>query len=246
MMSKYLQVVWLYVIGILIILIGVYMLALNSGSSSFVVMLVGLGLAALGSAHGRRLRQIEIDQFMKGKGPYGEPGKEPGEAVAEEQAEAPAAEQVEEAGMEERAEGGEPAVPKAGFGFLRKKSAESRIGPEEIEEIEMEDIRKGKLAPTEADIIELVCPRCNAENEEKNFFCFNCGNKLRRKPTKESTKTKIAVESSVISMVGEKRVAKVMICPRCNGANKETDRFCFNCGKKLKAERAVKEKKKKK
>ncbi len=56
MMSKYLQVVWLYVIGIMIIFVGVYLLMLNSGPGSFIVMLVGLGVAAMGSAHGRKMR----------------------------------------------------------------------------------------------------------------------------------------------------------------------------------------------
>jgi len=252
MMSKYLQVVWLYVIGLMVILIGVYLLINNGGPSSFVVMLVGLGVAAIGSAHGRRMRQLGqfgIEDLMREGGPEVAAGKEPAPtqsvAIQEQAASQPVAEQVKEVRPEERVvERGEPIEPKRGgiLGVFRRGPAERHMGPQEIMQIEMEDIKSGKLAPTEADVIELVCPRCGAENEEKNFYCYSCGNKLRRKPTKEAKikRPEIAVEPGAIEVVGEKMVAKVVICPRCNAANKEADKFCFNCGKKLRTERGKK------
>ncbi len=29
------------------------------------------------------------------------------------------------------------------------------------------------------------------------------------------------------------KVVKVLVCPKCGSENKETDKFCYNCGKKL-------------
>jgi rRNA maturation endonuclease Nob1 len=95
------------------------------------------------------------------------------------------------------------------------------------------------------EVIELVCPKCGAQNEDKNFYCFNCGNKLRRRPPNTpiiGEPIKIETEPGSIKVEGEKVVAHVMICPRCNKPNKETDKFCYSCGKKLKSE-TLKEKK---
>jgi ribosomal protein L40E len=266
MMSKYLQVVWLYVTGLIVILLGVYLLMLESGPSSFIVMLIGLAIAAIGSAHGRKMRQMgtfDIEELMKEGGEPLPPGTPAVEQQATEQMEqqigpeqppqpAPAqpAEQEEEVpgpikgvvGPEEQ----EPAEPKKGgiLGIFNKEPGEPddrHLGHDDVMEIELEDIRSGKLVPTEADVIELVCPKCGAENNEKNFYCYSCGMKLRRKPGKDAKvqEPKITVEPGSISLVGEQRVAKVIICPKCNAANKEHDKFCFNCGKKLRSDKAL-------
>jgi ribosomal protein L40E len=264
-MSKYLQVIWLYIIGLLVILIGLYLLINNGGPSSFLVMLVGLGIAAVGSAHGRKMKQmgqLDIEQLMKERG-FGEQegadaDKEPaqeqleqpplpeGKDVPEQSPAAPPAEQSEQAEAEKppekveekAAEPEEPEVPKGGglMSIFKRGPDEGELRPDDVMQIELQDIKSGKLAPTEADVIELVCPKCGAENDEKNFYCYTCGNKLRRKP-KDALKSKIMVEPGAIAVVGDKRVAKVVVCPKCNAANKETDKFCFNCGKKLRADR---------
>jgi DNA-directed RNA polymerase subunit M/transcription elongation factor TFIIS len=252
MMSQYLQVVWMYVIGILIIFIGLYLMMHNSGPSSFMVMLVGLGISAMGAAHGRRMRvmgQYDIEELMRQRGlapKEGEAGQQQGADGSPGEMEAGAREPQEEAGGTEEETGDKEGseAPKSGVrGLLKRTGIEvGRRKPEDIlSEMEMEDIKSGKLMPTEADVIELVCPKCGAENEDKNFFCFSCGNKLRRKPTSEAKlkePPKISFEPGSIKMVGEKVVAKVVICPRCNTGNREVDKFCHNCGKKLKPEHA--------
>ena len=264
MMSKYLQVVWLYVTGLVVILLGVYLLILESGPSSFIVMLVGLSIAAIGSAHGRKMRRMgsfDIEDFMK---EGGEPIPEGTEPVEQQQApEPPAGEEIQEPvpaptpapKQEEEAPGPvkgvvgpeEQAEPKKGgiLGIFNKETGQpmdSDLGRDDVMEIELQDIRDGKLVPTEADVIELVCPKCNAENNEKNFYCYSCGMKLRRKPDKDAKvqEPDISVEPGSISLVGEQRVAKVIVCPKCNAANKEHDKFCFNCGKKLRSDKAMK------
>ncbi len=255
MMSKYLQVVWLYIIGLIIILFGVYMLMNTPGPTSFVVMLVGLGVAAVGSAHGRKMRQMGPygleDLMREGGEPLGpveaEAGKDqekfPEEPLPEQGQAKAAPEQAGEAAPEEKAAPEGPPEPKRGgiMSIFRRGPPGERLMPDDVVNIELEDIKSGKLVPTEADVIELVCPRCGAENEEKNFYCYSCGNKLRRKPGPEAkTKKEMKVEPGAIALVGEQRVAKVIVCPKCNAANKESDKFCFNCGKKLRAERVKK------
>jgi len=234
MMSKYLQVVWLYVIGIMIIFVGVYLLMLKSGPGSFIVMLVGLGISALGAAHGRKMRvsgELGMEDIMRQKG-FDVRNEQDNQPVNEE----PAAPE-EEQPAEEAASGEEPREGRKPIFFKRFPSRPASAAAD----IEMEDIKSGKLAPTEADVIELVCRSCGAENDEKNFFCFNCGAKLRRKSSSEAKLKEpplIPVEPGSIKMVGDKRVAKVVICPKCNSSNKESDKFCYNCGKKLRTEHA--------
>ncbi|MBN2330334.1 MAG: zinc ribbon domain-containing protein [Candidatus Aenigmarchaeota archaeon] len=228
------------------------MLVNSSGPSSFVVMLVGLGVAAIGSAHGRKMRemgQFGIEDLMREGGPrqpFAEGGRE---GEPEEQPPAPKGQQAPEEEMARTPEMGsqEQAIRQAeeapGRGgimsIFRRGPSMSRLKPDDVMNIELQDIRSGKLVPTEADVIELVCPRCNAENDEKNFYCYSCGNKLRRKPSKDSkAKREIPLEPGSIAVVGDQRVAKVVICPKCNAANKQSDKFCFNCGKKLRTERA--------
>ena len=269
MMSKYLQVVWLYVTGLVVILLGVYLLILESGPSSFIVMLVGLSIAAIGSAHGRKMRQVgsfDIEDFMKEGGEPLPPGTQPVEQQAPEQPaepvqqmpspappeqpveqqEAPEQEPLKGVAGPEPEQQPQPEEPKKGgiLGIFTKEPGQAgeHLAPNDVMELELEDIKSGKLVPTEADVIELVCPKCGAENNEKNFFCFSCGMKLRRKPDKDAKvqEPDIRVEPGSISVVGEQRVAKVIVCPKCNAANKESDKFCFNCGKKLRSDKAMK------
>jgi ribosomal protein L40E len=255
MMANYMQVIWLYVIGIMVIFVGLYMLMLNSGPGSFVVMLVGLAVAAVGAAHGRKMRmmgQLGVEEIMREKGVVeAQEGQEvPEGAVAEEEEQA-APEEAEEEQQEGQAQPEDqdyvpPQEPvrlgigsKIGglIGRFRAAPEEVELAEEDIFNIEMEDIRKGKIAATRADVIKLVCPKCSAENAEQNYFCYKCGNKLRRRPVKEKKEeAEIAVEPGSISIIDDKRVAKVMICPKCNVANKVGDKFCWNCGKKMKSE----------
>ncbi|MCK4829330.1 zinc ribbon domain-containing protein, partial [bacterium] len=120
---------------------------------------------------------------------------------------------------------------------FRRRSPEEPLSQEEIMQLEMGDIKEGKIVPTEADIIECICPKCGAANEERNYFCFKCGNRLRRKaPKEDDTGTHLKVEPSTIEIVEDQRVAKIVICPKCNVPNKVGDKFCWSCGKKIKSD----------
>jgi len=251
MMSQYLQVIWLYVIGIMIILVGIYLLMLNAGPASFIVMLVGLAVSAIGAAHGKKMRemgQMDVQQMVAGgvMPPQQEQAQYPPQRMPQ-RVQAPqqlplkarAVQAAEEEPAEEPSQE-EGAAPQGILGIFKRQQEQAE--PKKIMELEMEDVKSGKLVPTQADVIELVCPKCGAENDERNFYCYYCGNKLRRKPSKDAgtKKVQIPVEPGAIKIIGEKRVAKVMICPKCNVPNVEADKFCHSCGKKLKTERLPK------
>jgi len=251
MMSKYMQVIWLYLIGIAIIFIGLFMLSSNTGPSSFLVMLMGLAVAAIGAAHGRRMRmlgQLDINQLMQQEAqpqdaPEGEAEEAPAEAAGQEQVAIPDNQpQPDDQDFIPPQKPMQMMGQRIGsfMGRFRRAPTEMPLEPEDIYNLEMEDIKKGKIAATRADVIMLVCPKCMAENEEQNYYCYKCGNKLRRKPVKEDKKSEIAVEPGTISVVDDRRVAKVMICPKCNMANKVGDKFCWNCGKKIRSDSSVK------
>jgi len=254
MMSQYLQVIWLYVIGIMIILVGIYLLMLNSGPASFIVMLVGLAVSAIGAAHGKKMREmgmVDVQQMAGGgvvpaeqvqmQYPVQQRMPQKVQAAQQLQVKARVLQTAEEQRAEEQPTEEDGSAPQGILGIFKRQPQE-QAEPKKIMELEMEDVKSGKLVPTQADIIELVCPKCAAENDERNFYCYYCGNKLRRKPSKEGglKKPSIQVEPGSIKIVGEKRIAKVMICPKCNVPNVEADKFCHNCGKKLKTERLPK------
>ncbi len=236
MMSKYMQVVWLYLIGLLIIFVGIFTLISSPGPSSFVIMLVGLTVAALGAAHGRRMRmmgQFDIEQIMREKGLVEEPEKPKPEDFPQQE------------GAGEVPEGRSQAAAVAMSTRLRelmmsfkKRPPQEPLSQEEIVQLEMSDIKEGKIVPTEADIIEFVCPMCGAANEERNYFCFKCGNRLRKKTPEEDQagRTHLKVEPGSIELVENQRIAKLVICPKCNVPNRVGDKFCWSCGKKIRSE----------
>ncbi len=241
-MNKYMQVVWLYATGLIIIFIGIFTLISSPGPASFVVMLVGLAIAAIGAAHGRKMRmtgQLDFNGAAES-----EPGPQPAEPEVtghdEEEAEWQPEELPPEGDIPQH-----PTEPGTGSRFsglfqsFRKAPAPDEIAltQEDILQIEMDDIKGGRIVPTEADIIEFVCPKCGAANEERNFFCFTCGNKLRRKtPNEDEGGTHIKLDPGTIEMVENQRVAKIVICPKCNAPNKVGDKFCWSCGKKIKSD----------
>src|SRR4030042_6866530 len=149
MMSKYMQVVWLYIIGLLIIFIGIFTLMSSPGPASFVIMLVGLAIAALGAAHGRRMRmmgQFDIEQIMRGKGLV------PDEREKPKRRESRQAEEVEPVEG-----GGQAAAPAMSAKFrelmtsFKRKPQQEQMSSEDIEQQEMSDIKEGKIVPAEAD-----------------------------------------------------------------------------------------------
>ncbi len=55
-----------------------------------------------------------------------------------------------------------------------------------------------------------------------------------------ATKASTSQASGQATSQGEVKVVKVLICPKCGSENQEQDKFCFNCGKKLRMSGAKK------
>jgi predicted RNA-binding Zn-ribbon protein involved in translation (DUF1610 family) len=222
MISRYMQVVWLYMIGMVIIFIGVYMIIINSGPTSFIIMLAGLAVATMGAAHGRRMREdAGLSELFRP-----EPRREEtqqGEQQQEEPREMPEEEpgKYDDAREQKQRMAYKPSVPQAGDG-------------------------PRSMLPTSADIVELVCPECGMENDEKSFFCWSCGFRLRKKPSAMEKAKPVKVEPETIEVIGGRKIAKVMVCPKCGASNKESDKYCWSCGKKIKTEHAARPPKKEK
>ncbi len=58
--------------------------------------------------------------------------------------------------------------------------------------------------------------------------------------TTVATKTSTSQAGSQAASQGNVKVVKVLICPKCGSENQEQDKFCFNCGKKLRMSGAKK------
>jgi len=220
------QVIWLYVIGLVIILFGLFTLTSNPGPTSFVVMLVGLAIAAIGAAHGRRMRdmgELNFEEFM-----HREEEKKKAVSEAREAEKEKAAEEKGDAQdfiSDENQAGKEAEAARKPRGFFGREAKDEKPVVEEV-------------LPSTADEIELVCTRCGSENVESNYFCASCGNRLRRKPQKPGKEKKpdIAIDPGLIEIIDGRKIAKVVVCPKCNASNRVADKFCSKCGKKLKPE----------
>lgn len=160
----FLRSAWLFIVGVIVAVIGVYMLLMvpEIGSNSFIIMLIGLFFTGAGSIYGkRRLRgeyymATEERDIVKKEKP--KPVDRPGEAGESE-------EFLEEAEQAEEKRTEAPEIETS------KPRLEATGEPEE-------HVRVIKV---------LLCPKCGTENKETDIFCYNCGKKLRLKgfPEKE-------------------------------------------------------------
>jgi ribosomal protein L40E len=189
-MKKYLSVVWLYSIGVSVIILGLVFVYQNPGPSGIMVMLAGLAVSGVGAARGRKI-------MLSG----------------EEFAEPPKAEDVRVTGSPSARKPGpsarEPAAPvdinrippkpfQPVFRGIRRvvenmprnvPRAESAAEPARTKEEAMEE----ELTPsTEEAHVEyrekivkiIICPKCGTENSEIAKYCYNCGKKLRTRTVK--------------------------------------------------------------
>ncbi|NIO19907.1 MAG: zinc-ribbon domain-containing protein [Candidatus Aenigmarchaeota archaeon] len=167
-LEYFLRSAWLFIIGVAISLVGVYTLVAMSqsvGSGSFVIMLVGLFFTGTGSIYGKRKMRgeyymaTEERDIVKKQKPKPTPFREP-----------------------ERAEGTEEFLEEA------EQAEEQRVERPEISKPAFETTQKPTVEEHVKVIKVLVCPKCGAENQEMDKFCYNCGKKLRLKGFPEKGK----------------------------------------------------------
>ncbi|MEM7816273.1 MAG: hypothetical protein QXN71_04080 [Candidatus Aenigmatarchaeota archaeon] len=159
--TKYIEALWMYLIGIGFISVGFYMILFLSASSplyppmGFILMVFGLLFSTLGGFYGRKkllessqpkpMEQRQIDQIKQNVVSQLKP----------------------------------PETPK-----------EPSPSPPKIEQSQQKVEEPKPPESTDKVVKVMVCPGCNTENPPSNMFCFNCGKRLRAPAKKPKTKRK--------------------------------------------------------
>jgi len=165
--GRFLKSAWLFIVGVAVALIGIYTLLAvpDVGSGSFIIMLVGLFFTGAGSIYGKRKMRGEYymtsEEPDTGKKEKPKPISKPAEAGETEEF----LEEVEQA-EEKRTEPPEIETTKPAFETTQKPPVEEHVKVIKV----------------------IVCPKCGAENQEMDKFCYNCGKKLRLKGFPEKGK----------------------------------------------------------
>lgn len=157
-MGKYLSIIGLFVIGIIIVIAGVYYF-ITSAAETFeyqlgiILMLIGLLVTGVGAIRGKRTMR-SVGYFAQY--PPGAPAR-PAPAQPRPAPETPPA--GSEPPTQTPAPRPTPSVPATQPAKAGAKPAKT---PEKVVKV-------------------LVCPKCGSENQVTDMFCFNCGKKLRPK-----------------------------------------------------------------
>jgi len=184
MNPKHAKVAWIYFIGVIIIVIGIYIFAfyplldfygITGFILSFIIMLAGLLVTGIGAIHGKRkLREMIIAEYEEGPAStYPATGEDPktGAQPTEPQ---PIETQSPEETSPQTTETSQMPVKEAAT-------------PEPAEQIPKTEETESDYEPEAQRVIKvLLCPKCGAENKERNVFCYHCGKKLRMKSFKHS------------------------------------------------------------
>ncbi|HJW96925.1 MAG TPA: hypothetical protein VJ485_02070 [archaeon] len=158
--TKYIEIVWMNLIGIGFVSAGLYMIIfLSSGNAiynpmGFILMVMGLFFSTIGGFYGKKkllqetnpvsMESRQLDQIKQNVVSQVRP--------AQVQAQAP--------------KEPEPAIEKEGGKASFKP--ESKVMVTQAAE------------PQPGQVVKImVCPGCDTENPPSNMFCFNCGKRLK-------------------------------------------------------------------
>ncbi len=161
-----LKCVWLFLLGILLAVVGLYCLIYrpDMGANSFIIMLMGLFFTAAGSIYGKRKFRGETAAMIPA---------EPQPLQAQ------FMQQLQELGI--------PAQQ-----LVRSLEAQAAPKPQEPqpEPQTPAPVAPPPPPPGEPKIFRIfVCPKCGAENQMDDQFCYKCGTKFI-KPKKRAGKAK--------------------------------------------------------
>lgn len=152
--ASYLRAAWLYIIGIIFIIIGLYiffaigLLDTSMMPNAFYVMFFGFAISVFGGVYGRHV--IKSPEFRESLQAEEEGGTDEEKREMEE---------LEESIMGEKPKKKAPPKP--------PKPPQKTPKP------------PGQVAKPERVIKIIVCPRCGEENKYAAVFCDKCGNRLR-------------------------------------------------------------------
>ncbi len=172
----YLRAGWLYIVGIIVIIIGLYIfftmgfLDTKMMPNAFYVMFFGFSLSVVGGVHGRRM--IKSHQFRNN-------------LQAKKEGKEEELEELEESIMEKKPKKKETVEEELEEGISKKKP-KMKIRPKasKAPTKPLPRIMPGPSAPKiepEKVIKIIVCPQCGEESKYSAVFCDKCGNRLRPK-----------------------------------------------------------------
>jgi hypothetical protein len=184
-MGKYVSVIGLFLVGIVVVVAGVYLfLTGGSDAASFqtasIVTLIGLLITGIGAIKGKRtmksigyfaaypseshVRQVSQVSSRTGSQPAGT--VQPVQSMSSQDQSATPTTQLTPSTQTAatRPTPNAPATQASGSSAKQSSKAVAKV------------------------VRVIVCPKCGSENQEADNFCFNCGKKIRPKITK-STKS---------------------------------------------------------
>lgn len=158
-MGKYLSIIGMFVIGIVIVITGVYFFMAYSATpeameyqAGVVLMLIGLLVTGVGAIKGKRMMRSVGYFAAYPPDTYSRPAQ-----VAPAQPKPPAVTQPP----------GPRPTPLTPVNQPKPSKAPQEKQPPKVVKV-------------------LVCPKCGSENQVMDSFCFNCGKKLRPKKSAKS------------------------------------------------------------
>jgi len=165
-----LEVIWMYIIGVVFVSIGLYMIAfLSSGTPiyapmGFFLMVPGLFFATIGGFYGKK-------KLMQGERPVSIESKQ--------------LDQIKQNVVSQL----KPAQPEDIKQIVgQKEGFEGRPAPQEAKP----EAPKEPEKPAPGVMKIMVCPGCNFENPPTNIFCSSCGKRLRKTEGAEAPSSKSA------------------------------------------------------
>jgi len=178
-----LKCIWLFLLGAILSIIGLYCLLYRPdiGQNSFIIMLMGLFFTAAGSVYGKRK--------LRGQAAVANYVVDPQQMLQvipqPSPPSQPAAAQVAPGQTGPAQPSGQPAA-----------AAQIPGQPAEPKAAEIKKI--------------FVCPKCGAENEMEDKFCYKCGNRFV-KPKKKAAKKPARKAKQAKAKAGEKETATVIV-----------------------------------
>lgn len=159
-MGKYTAVIGLFVVGVAVVLIGIYFF-IAMGSEAFyfqlasIITLIGLLITGIGAIKGRRT--------MRSVGYFAQYPPEKHARLVQSVTERRSSDLSTAEDSVTQTQGPEPSI---------KPTPTEPASSQPAKQSPSNDVKVVKV---------LVCPKCGSENKETDTFCYNCGKKLRVK-----------------------------------------------------------------
>jgi len=215
-----LKSVWVFLLGVAVAVTGLLCLLFRPdiGTNSFIIMLMGLFFTGAGSIYGKRK--------LRGEPPVLAPGEKAEHPFRLLQTRPLPIREVPVGGLSEEKKPsgtGTKKIPDEEFLEIAEEAIES--GSAEVPAGEQAESRSESAASEKTETPEpeiqktrvvkiVVCPKCGAENEPKDKFCYNCGFRLKPKKRKKKKPAKQMKKSAKQAKKPKKQKTKEPAKPK--------------------------------